>query len=93
MTTSEVRIALAAAFRDFIRNWRTFAGVELLVAAVAFMRLMLLVNLFSEYIWLVSFSRGLARLDDPRAADWKTNRKDAGTYVKNRIQQNRLRRR
>ena len=48
MTTSEVRIALAAAFRDFIRNWRTFAGVELLVAAVAFMRLMLLVNLFRD---------------------------------------------
>ena len=36
MTTSEVRTALAAAVRDFIRDWRTLAGVEVFVAAVAF---------------------------------------------------------
>ncbi len=36
MTTNEVRIALASAVRDFTRDWRTFAGVEVLVAAVTF---------------------------------------------------------
>ena len=36
MTTGEVRTELAAAVRDFIRDWRTLAGVEVLVAAVAF---------------------------------------------------------
>src|SRR5678816_1254835 len=36
MTTGEVRTELAAAVRNFIRDWRTLAGVEVLVAAVAF---------------------------------------------------------
>ena len=36
MATSEVKATLAAAVRDLIRDWRTLAGVEVLVAAVAF---------------------------------------------------------
>ena len=53
MKTIEDRNLLAAAVRDFVCDWRTFASIELFVAALGLILITLLSGHCGECTWLV----------------------------------------